>query len=264
MILNICLIYLFETSVYKCACLRELGLGKMDNTRTRIFNAAGVVFAEKGYEAATVREICQKAGVNLAAINYYFGGKERLYIAAVEESHPARFHNTPPPDRPPGTPPETKLLDFIHELLTRLLAKREAPWQERLMIREILDPTPACRELLRSYFQAGFNRLQGILDEILPADTPPHKRHQIELSIIGQCVYYRAAQRIVPMVVQQQEWDQYYSIEQLAQHITQFSLASLGVGPSLATLLESNSKSCGSQPSDPDGSASTLSKVEKG
>ncbi|MFH1265707.1 MAG: CerR family C-terminal domain-containing protein [Planctomycetota bacterium] len=205
-----------------------------DDTRTRILNAAGPIFAEKGYEAATVREICQEAGVNLASVNYYFRGKEQLYIEAVMLEHPAKFGPEAKLDWPVGTPAAAKLKDFIHALLTHLLGRKTSPWQERLIVREIMDPSPVCRELLREHFRAAFDRLQGILAEILPADTPSYKRHQIGLSIIGQCVYYRSAQKIVPLIVGEEEIKSHYGIEQLAEHISEVSLAALGLGPSLA------------------------------
>ena len=56
------------------------------DTKARIIEAAGQVFANKGFEAATIREICRLAQVNLAAINYHFGDKQRLYVGHVGDS----------------------------------------------------------------------------------------------------------------------------------------------------------------------------------
>ena len=70
----------------------------MDDTRERLLAAASRVFAEKGFEKATVREICQAAEVsNLAAVNYYFGDKERLYIESVKRAHRPRIAEIPLP-----------------------------------------------------------------------------------------------------------------------------------------------------------------------
>ena len=57
------------------------------STRGTVLEAAGRVFAELGYEKATNREICGRAGVNGAAVNYYFGGKEALYEEVLVEAH---------------------------------------------------------------------------------------------------------------------------------------------------------------------------------
>src|SRR5215472_3413394 len=56
-------------------------------TRSELLEAAGQVFAEKGFERATGREICARAGANPAAVNYYFGGMEGLYAAVLEVAH---------------------------------------------------------------------------------------------------------------------------------------------------------------------------------
>lgn len=50
-------------------------------TKTRLLDAAERCFAQSGYAAASLREITQDAGVNLAAANYHFGTKEALYLA---------------------------------------------------------------------------------------------------------------------------------------------------------------------------------------
>lgn len=53
--------------------------GNQEETRWRLLQAAAEVFAEVGYHAATTREICKRAGVNLASIHYYYGDKAELY-----------------------------------------------------------------------------------------------------------------------------------------------------------------------------------------
>lgn len=55
-------------------------------TRQHLIEIAGRVFADKGYHATTSREICDFAGVNTAAVNYYFGGIRPLYEEAVSEA----------------------------------------------------------------------------------------------------------------------------------------------------------------------------------
>src|SRR5262245_56728848 len=53
-------------------------------TRDRLLEVAAEVFAEAGYREATIRDICARAGANVAAVNYHFGGKEELYRAVIE------------------------------------------------------------------------------------------------------------------------------------------------------------------------------------
>ena len=53
------------------------------DTKTTILDAAEALFAEQGYDAASLRELTKRAGVNLAAVNYHFGGKEKLAMAVL-------------------------------------------------------------------------------------------------------------------------------------------------------------------------------------
>ncbi len=54
-------------------------------TKERISSAALTVFSETGYHRATIREIVYRAGANIAAVNYHFGGKESLYLSVLRE-----------------------------------------------------------------------------------------------------------------------------------------------------------------------------------
>jgi AcrR family transcriptional regulator len=55
-----------------------------DNNRKKLLRAAAELFAEKGYDAVSTRDLCNKAEVNVAAISYYFGGKDGLYLEVFQ------------------------------------------------------------------------------------------------------------------------------------------------------------------------------------
>lgn len=57
---------------------------KQNLSKKKIINSAIVLFANKGFDSATTREICKHAGVNLSLIPYYFGNKEGLYINIID------------------------------------------------------------------------------------------------------------------------------------------------------------------------------------
>lgn len=204
----------------------------MTDSRDKILHAAGPVFAEKGYKPSTVREICQIAEVNVAAVNYYFGDKESLYIETVKHSTRSLAAKVPLPNWPEGAAPEIRLRGMIRTLLTRVLSDA-APWEQQLMMREVLHPTAACRAMAEEYFRPHFELLLGILNQLLPADTPDHKRRQIGFSVVGQCVHYRVAAGVVEMLTPDSE-RQHFEIESLAKHIADFSLASIAQGCQVA------------------------------
>lgn len=56
----------------------------MIDKREHILITAEALFAEKGFEGTSVRELCAKAGVNVAMVSYYFGSKEQLMEALIE------------------------------------------------------------------------------------------------------------------------------------------------------------------------------------
>ena len=198
-----------------------------DSVRNQILAAAGPVFAERGFKGATVRDICKAADVNVAAVNYYFGDKSQLYVATVKQAHQLRAADVPMPEWTSDTPCEEKLLNFIHTTLDRMIGETPAPWPTRLMLREVLNPTEACRSLVQNYFKPQFELLLSIIDEFVAASTPEPQRHQLALSVLGQCFIYRAAGQVIPMLITKKELKSHYSVEQLAQHICNTTLPAL-------------------------------------
>ncbi len=197
----------------------------MDDTRQRVLDTAGAIFAEKGFRAATVREICREAGVNIASISYYFGDKERLYIEAVKQAYSCSGSEAPLPAWEPGTPAATRLRDFIRTFLQRLAVNRDPTWHGMLILREMFQPTDACKFLVEEYIGPNCRLLQSILAELLP-DVPEARRRLIGFSVVGQCLFYRMARHIVPLVVGAEEYGS-YDVDRLTDHITSFTLAAL-------------------------------------
>lgn len=191
------------------------------------------MFAEWGFEGATVRTICRRARVNIAAVNYHFGDKERLYIETVKRAHLSRMEQFPIPSFPQDLPAAEKLRRFIRVLLTRMVLDECPAWHIQLMMRELLQPTAACMEMVRDFIRPNFDALLGILGEILPEDTPLDKRHLICFSIVGQCLHYRVARPVVRLLIAPEELAT-YDVDRLAEHIAEFTLAALGLREPLA------------------------------
>ena len=187
--------------------------------REKLIQAAGPVFAEQGYQLATVRDICTAAGANVAAVNYYFGDKLQLYIAAVHYARQQRAAQFPLREPDAESDPTERLHDFISKLLHRMLDDGEAPWHVRLMVREVLQLTEACREMVDEYFRPQCEILQSLIQEL--ADTKLEKMDlaRLSFSIIGQCFFYRVAGQVVDWVTADLPQSPHGSLDELAAHI---------------------------------------------
>jgi len=207
----------------------------MDDTRQRLLDAAGQTFAEKGFNAATVRDICKLAGANIAAVNYHFGEKEQLYIEAVKQAH---CHRGEMPEFAwtSQTSPEQKLEDFVRDMMTMMLDEEGPSWHIELMLREMARPTAACTELVKSFIGPMFELLCEILAELLPHGSPVETRLLHAFSIVGQCLLYRYHRAVGRLLVTEEQHRTLWNVDVLSRHITQFSLA--GVRASAAPAIE--------------------------
>jgi len=198
-----------------------------DLSRNRLLLAAVEVFAERGFRDATVRDICAKAEVNPAAVNYYFGGKEKLYAEALDFAF--RQANALYPLREAtdaSLPPEVRLAGFIHVILRKLLDESALGHHSRLIAREITDPSNALDGIIQSAILPQFDLLRELMPTLLGPGLSERETDRFVLSIIGQCLVYKHSRsiidRICPEVVANPE-----EIERTAEHIAKFSLAAI-------------------------------------
>lgn len=200
----------------------------LDVTRRHLLEAAGEVFAEAGFRNATVREICQRAGANVAAINYHFGDKETLYVEVLRYAHGKALEKYPLlMDVDESAPPEKKLHAFVYSLLSRIFDKGPTSWHGRLMSREMIEPTPALDSLIEERIRPMSSVLWKVIAGIL--DCPPTDERVLlcAFSVVSQCVFYNHCRPAVAKLFPQLLPHDTASIKELAAHITQFSLAAM-------------------------------------
>jgi AcrR family transcriptional regulator len=196
-------------------------------TEQRLLDAAGEVFAEHGYRAATIRQICEKAGANLAAVNYHFGDKEGLYMAvlrSVPEAHAEKY----PPNLglSTGATGEQKLRAYIQSLLHRVFDEGRPGWHTKIIAREMSEPTRALDTLLEEVARPLHQELACIIRELLDSEVSDETVRLCTLSVMSQCVYYQNARSVIRRLYPEQVYGQ-HDIARLADHIAKFSLGAL-------------------------------------
>ena len=192
-----------------------------ETTRDRLLAAAREVFAELGFKGATVREICRRAEVNVAAVNYHFNGKEALFMAALELEPIENLIGT----NGEADSAEMRLTRFIREFMTRLMDGSCTP-HSQLILRELLEPSPALDSIAKAIMVPLHDHLTGLVRGIVGNAVAPEHVRRCVFSIFGQCTYYRNAREINRRVYPKLEYDA-DEIEATANHIADFSLAGL-------------------------------------
>ncbi|MDR1073745.1 MAG: TetR/AcrR family transcriptional regulator, partial [Treponema sp.] len=143
------------------------------NVKERVMKVAGRLFSEKGFARVTVREICQTAEANIAAINYYFRNKENLYVEVVKHWQRVAFEKFPFTFAQDETnPPEERLRNFIQCQLMQTLYRIESPWFSTFISRENIESSRAIEELVTEGIGPSINLLFDIVKQMMGQGTP--------------------------------------------------------------------------------------------
>lgn len=195
-----------------------------DLTHDRLLQAAGQVFADKGFRDATVREICRRAGVNLAAVNYHFRGKGALYGEALAYAY--RQADARYPLEMASDNAEERLRHFIGNFLRRLLDQSHLGWHGRLIAREIAEPTAALDGFVATAINPNRRLLQNIVADLLGPAVGQAEVSRCALSILGQCLMYHHARAVIERTAPELIANP-AEIECTVTHIVRFTLAAL-------------------------------------
>ena len=197
-----------------------------ENTRDKILNAAGEVFAEYGFEGATIRAITERAEVNVAAVNYHFRDKAELYNRVVVDACSARAAWRDAVANPADSP-EERLRTLISHFLEYMLGPDRPAWKRRLMAREMANPTTALDELVEENIRP--LRDEFLIPTLRELTGDRFSRRQLSFigsSVMGQCLYFHQSRPIIERLNPDFKIGK-AEIEEIADHITRFSLAAI-------------------------------------
>ncbi len=169
----------------------------MDDTRQRLLQAATEVFAEKGYESSTIREICGRANANVALVNYHFGDKMELYSEVLG----AAFK---PPDGPQPTLPENPE-DGIRMIIRAMLEKAldqsdRANLRFRLMLHEYAHPSSATPRVVDLTLRPVYDLLRKLVGQVANLDPDSDQARMCTHSILGQVIHYTRSAPVVSVL----------------------------------------------------------------
>lgn len=194
-----------------------------DSTRTEIIETAGRLFAEHGYHGTTSKAICEAAGVNIAAINYHFGGRDALYVEVLSSVHRQLLSIAELQSLNASTePPDQKLLRIFESLTEHVQATHS--WQLTVWAREVLSPTDAFVQLMKQEAWPKFDLMTRLISEITGFRPDDIRMPQLIASIISPLLVmlFTGHNRYTPLHLLNKR-----KSKELARDLWQFAMAGL-------------------------------------
>lgn len=197
-------------------------------TRERLLESALLLFAERGFHHVTVRQISQRARVNLAAISYHFGDKLGLYSEIFEGAIAGmRALNDACIEAAKTLSAEDKIRHFVRTYLP-LGARPDGRTAllQQLMRHEMQEPTAVLGRVVERGILPRLQYLSGAVAEMLDCAPEDERVRMCVLSIQGQFLFF----------IRNKFHSQFYAgwlpaadedLARTTEHVAEFSLAGI-------------------------------------
>ena len=157
-------------------------------TRNQIIKAAVSLFAEKGFDRSSVRDIVSKARVNQAAINYHFKGKDGLYLEVLKIAFERLTQSTGvDAEELKSLSREQALRRFVRDQLRPLLFQDELSRYIRMFAWESAHPSKVFRKFIANNTTSYLSAAVDLVRRFLPPDTQDRVALCAAICLMGQC-----------------------------------------------------------------------------
>jgi AcrR family transcriptional regulator len=196
-------------------------------TRERLLQSACEVFAAKGYREATIAEICERAGANIAAVNYYFRDKASLYVEAWRVSFQESIARHPPDGGvPPDASAEERLCGRIRALVHRVADVQSNEF--RIIHKELAQPTGLLAEVMAESINPIRQGLEELVRELIGPGASAEEIRLCQMSVRAQCFDIMIHRQRPPLARGPDPLPaQPLDVNVVADHIARFSLAGI-------------------------------------
>src|SRR5690349_487458 len=198
-------------------------------TRRRLLDAATAAFGEHGFRDASLREICKRAGANIAAVNYHFRSKDQLHVEVLREAfakitaeRPLRPYPYPPKDLGEAR----DRLNFVVRQLAEGLLETRPSYTRLIMLREMYEPSKALSQVYEEFIQPRLRAIEDAVGYFLPGASKRTVTHHA-ISVLGQIVYHRTSSPIALALLGERSYTPAL-VDEIVEHVLRFSERALG------------------------------------
>ncbi len=195
-------------------------------TRQRLLVTASRIFAKKGYQDATIAEICELAETNIASVNYHFGDKENLYLEAWRHAFQEDLRNHPSDGGiDPKTSAEVRLAGRIKSLIARIADPDSSFFA--IVHKEMAQQTSLLQKIMEQEINPERQALIALIKELLGQNATDKQIQFCHASIIGQCFHLLKVKHMKLNDETRRYVMDLKDAVAFAEHVVRFSLAGI-------------------------------------
>ena len=203
-----------------------LALNNPTSTKERILAAAEALFAQRGFDGASLRQLTASAGVNLAAVNYHFGSKEKLveqvFKRRLDALNQHRLAELAKVAGRPGTTLEDVLAAYIRPAL-ELSHEGNGSLFMRVLARAFAEHDDTLRQFLSTNYGHVMRQFTAEFARLLPQLSKEELYWRIDL-VTGALTHAMSG---FGMIQRKSDVSEHTHREQTAQHLIRFAVAGL-------------------------------------
>ena len=199
---------------------------KKQSTKEKILKTAARIFSDKGYKETTIRMIAEAAKVNVAAVNYHYGDKEKLYLEVIRYWAEDAFADFPEELISGDTlSPEEYIRLFILHTLFCLLGKngKGTGFGRLLAMEAAISPSSVVGEVLADTIGKPTENLKKAVAE-LTKENDPVTLKTFTACIVGQTVYFYLSRHLITLLFGMESPECEADIRVLAENIYRFAM----------------------------------------